>query len=155
MIVVRPLSVADRPTHVTLRQQLWPGPVSEHQEELAAVSERATFHAVGAWDGEGPDARAVGFAEATLREYVDGTPASPAGTAYLEGIWVAPCVRRSGVASRLLAAVEAWARSRGCRHLGSDADLDNPASHRWHRGTGFAEVGQTVNFAKPLDAAGG
>ena len=55
------------------------------------------------------------------------------------------------VAKALLTAAEAWATEQGFGWLGSDARLDNPASHAWHRAAGFAEVEQLVIFGKPLD----
>jgi len=44
----------------------------------------------------------------------------------------------------------AWARASGATHIGSNADLDNRASHAWHCAVGFDEVGRTINFARPL-----
>ena len=90
----------------------------------------------------------IGFAEASIRDYAEG--ASPGPAAYLEGIWVEPEWRRRGVARALLAAIEAWARREGLAHLGSDALLDNEASHGWHAAAGFEEVERLVVFGKPL-----
>ncbi len=92
---------------------------------------------------------AVGFAEATLREYVDGADAGPP-VAFLEALWVRTRERRQGVAQALLSAVEAWAHRAGARAIGSDADIDNSDGLGWHAALGFEEVGRTVNFVRPI-----
>jgi aminoglycoside 6'-N-acetyltransferase I len=45
--------------------------------------------------------------------------------------------------------------SRGYRELGSDALIDNSASHAAHRGWGFAETERVVYFRKSLDPVAG
>lgn len=145
--VVRRLSTQDRDAHAALRAMLWDDPPAEHRAELALYDPRSNFAAFGAFSGNVP----IGFAEATIRDYVDGVPADrPA--AYLEGVFVLPEHRRTGVAAALLAAVSAWARAHGCAHLGSDAELDNAASHAWHARRGFAETDRVVRYAMPIGA---
>ena len=89
------------------------------------------------------------FAEATLRfDYVNGCDTSP--VAFLEGIFVREEVRGSGVGRGLLEVVRDWAKERGCLELASDADIDNTASHAFHRALGFAETQRTVFFRQKL-----
>ena len=121
-----------------MRRRLWP---DCEAAELESDPPLVAFVA----EAEG---RLVGFAEASIRNYAEGAPAGPA--AYLEGIWVESEWRRRGVARSLLAAVETWARREGLAHLGSDALIDNEASHRWHSASGFAEVERLVLFGKAL-----
>lgn len=97
---------------------------------------------------ETDDGGLAGFAEVGVRSVAEGCPAGPAG--YLEGIWVEPRHRRSGVARLLLQAAEVWVLEQGLSHFGSDALIDNEASHAWHRAAGFEEVVRLVVFAKPL-----
>ncbi len=128
-----------------MRCALWPGSAAEHRAELAtlaASSKHAAFiaHADGA---------AAGFAEATLRDFVDGIDAG-ARAVYLDAVWVDAPSRRQGVATALLDAVIAWGMANGAGAIGSDADIDNPAGAAWHRARGFDEVGRTTNFAKRL-----
>lgn len=135
----------DREALVNLRLQLWPGDGPKpHRDELADLMPRADFAAFLALDDGVP----IGFAEATLRTYVDGVAAGRNG--YLEGIWVDGAHRRRGIGRALLAAVTAWAIGEGCAAMGSDADIDNPLSHEWHRAMGFGEVGRTVAFVRRL-----
>ena len=90
----------------------------------------------------------VGMIDARVRNYAERAPNLRA--AYVEDLWVEPEHRRSGVAAALLASVEAWAREQGFDWLGSDALIDNEASHAWHRAAGFEEIERLVVFGKPL-----
>ena len=137
-MIVRPAREADFAAWAAMRQRLWP---DCEPDELRREQPLCGLVA----EAEG---RLIGFAEASVRDYAEGAPPGPA--AYLEGIWVEPQWRRRGAARALLAAVEAWARREGLSHLGSDALLDNEASHRWHAAAGFGEVERLVVFGKPL-----
>lgn len=141
-------------TIVTMRRALWPGDPEAHRAELTALMRRPTFAAfIARRDGVATGfGAAIGFAEATLREYVDGI--DPGRIAYLEGLWTAEAARHRGVARLLLSAVEDWAAAEGCGHIGSDADADNPDGLGWHAALGFAEVGRTVNFARAIAKRG-
>ena len=95
----------------------------------------------------------AGFVEVGARDYADGCATSP--VAYLEGWYVDPDVRRSGVGAALVRAAEAWARSRGYAELASDALLDNVTSQQAHAALGFAEVERSVKYRKALTPRGG
>lgn len=91
----------------------------------------------------------LGFIEVALRtDYVNGTDSSP--VAFLEGIFVVPEARESGVARRLVAEAEHWARCMGCKELASDARVDNTSSHAMHAALGFVETERVVFFRKVL-----
>ena len=73
----------------------------------------------------------IAFAQCHLRhDYVEGTNSSPVG--YLEGIFVAEGYRSKGYASELLTECEKWAKEKGCSEFGSDCELDNSDSLRFH-----------------------
>ena len=92
---------------------------------------------------------AVGFAQCALRrDYVEGTNTSPVG--FLEGVFVREEYRRRGIAKALVKACENWAKESGCTEFGSDCEIDNLESQRFHEHIGFAEVGRTVWFAKKI-----
>lgn len=97
--------------------------------------------------GGGP--KPLGFAEARLREDPDAA-ADGALLPFLEGIYVAPEHRRTGIARALIAAVEAWAKALGHDRLGSDALLANEAGRALHEATGFQEVERLVRYRKRL-----
>lgn len=134
---------ADRSDVSLLRVALWPDsgedqyPLEPDGDEVYLIARTAS-------------GLAAGFAELSLRhDYVSGCDTSP--VAFLEGIYVVPEQRRRGVAREIVATAEQWARSRGCTEFGSDALLDNLASHRMHAALGFAEVSRVVSFRKALD----
>lgn len=129
-----------------MRCALWPHHSgAEHQAEMTAWLTRphaAVFVCPRESGG------LCGFAEVDTRPYVDGCRSSP--VAFLEGWYVDPDSRGSGVGRALVDAVEAWARSRGLHELGSDALLDNEASHRAHDRLGFVKVERAVRYRKPI-----
>src|ERR1700722_20329703 len=130
-----------------MRHALWPEmSEAENFQETKALAEGPKAFVRLALDGQG---RPAGFAEATLRvDYVNGCVTSP--VAFLEGIYVEPWARRQGVARVLVAAVETWAREKGCSELASDALLENADSHRMHAVLGFEETERVVYFRKEL-----
>jgi ribosomal protein S18 acetylase RimI-like enzyme len=62
-------------------------------------------------------------------------------TPLLTSLWVEPDRRRQGVATALLAGVEAVLRRRGYAELFSSTMPDNPAGKAWHRASGFERCG--------------
>ena len=144
--LIRRAEARDLDGWARLRQALWPdGSDAEHRAECVAMlqhDEQAAFVALAG-------TTAIGFAEATLRrDHVNGCDTSP--VAFLEGVYVAPDFRASGVGSALCAAVEDWGAARGCAELGSDAELANTASHGFHAAMGFEETERVVFFRKRL-----
>jgi aminoglycoside 6'-N-acetyltransferase I len=129
-----------------MRAALWP---DEDPDELARESDQF-LHAPNqvAFVAERADGGLCGMLEAGVRPFANGVDEQPC--AYVEGWWVDPDVRRTGVGRALIAAVEAWARERGFHELGSDALLDNVLSHTAHLALGFEERERTVNFRKYL-----
>jgi aminoglycoside 6'-N-acetyltransferase I len=97
---------------------------------------------------ERPGGGLCGFVEASLRSRADGCDTTPVG--YVEGWYVDEDMRRRGVGRALVEAAEAWARSKGCRQMASDAELWNDVSHRAHGALGFEEVARLVLFKKDL-----
>ncbi len=91
----------------------------------------------------------IGFAEAALRgDYVNGCETTP--VTFLEGIYVEPSHRRTGVARALCLAVEAWGRAAGSREMASDADIANAAGQAFHTALGFEETERVVFFRRVL-----
>lgn len=146
--MIIPCASIEQPGWLQLRQALWPeGSAEEHLTEMAsffvAPDRYAQFMAYT------ETGLAAGFVEAAKRfDYVNGTNTSP--VAFLEGIYVVPECRRSGIGAALVAAVSAWARSVGCSELASDASLENESSHAMHRALGFQETERVVYFLKEL-----
>ena len=131
---VRQLSDPADADWLEMRGALWDR--ADEAETAAAVrrvvAEPTRFAAFLAVSSEG---QGVGFAEVSVRtDYVNGCKTSPA--AFLEGIYVRPEFRRRGVARMLCQAAQRWGRDKGCAELGSDALIDNTASHGMHRALG-------------------
>lgn len=94
---------------------------------------------------------ALGFAEASIRhEYVNGTNSSP--VAYLEGVYVEPMARQTGIGAALIEAVAAWGLEQGCEELASDVPLENQVSQNVHLALGFVATEQVVFFVRSLTA---
>jgi len=136
----------DRPEWLRMRRALWddcPGErqVREMEETLGSDTEEVFV-------AERPCGLLCGFLEASLRSRADGCDSTPVG--YIEGWYVDDDVRRRGVGRELVQAAEAWARSRGCRQMASDAELWNEVSHRAHGALGYEETARLVLFKKDL-----
>ncbi|MBV8366427.1 MAG: GNAT family N-acetyltransferase [Candidatus Eremiobacteraeota bacterium] len=131
-----------------LRRLLWPdiddAEAANECTQLLADPSYAVFVSES-------DQRLSGFIEVRLRPYADGCDTSPVG--YIEGWYVEPASRRSGIGRRLVAAAEQWARARGCSEMASDSLLDNENGRRAHEHLGYAEVEQAVRFRKDLRTA--
>ena len=129
-----------------LASRLWPHNTAVKMEaemtELLAKADTAAFLAY-------EEETATGFAQCGLRrDYVEGTESSPVG--YLEGIYVDETYRGRGIAKKLLAACEDWAREQGCREFASDCELDNSLSLKFHLNAGFQEANRIICFTKKL-----
>lgn len=147
-MIIASVTPADAADWLTLRNALWPVDTDgEHAAEIEQLlrepGETVTLIARDA------EQVAVGLVEASLRrDYVNGCESSP--VAFLEGIYVIPSARRTGVARSLVAAVERWGREQGCSEFASDALLANIESHQMHKALGFTETERVVFFRKSL-----
>ena len=143
-VIVRAARPADADAWLTMRTALWPDENGSHRSEIDRYfAERSETVLVAERDGA-----LVGFVELSLRAYAEGCESSP--VAYLEGWYVAPNARGSGVGRALLRAAEEWGRSRGCSEFASDAEAENTASAEAHRASGFEEVSLIRCFRKSL-----
>ena len=143
---IRAVNDADHPAWAAMRTRLWPeADARELESELAGLFALDPPYVVYIAEEDGAQ---IGFIELWVRSYAEGGPPEP--SAYVEGLWVEPDFRRSGVATALLAEAETWAKAKGFKWLGSDALLGNQESHNWHRAAGFTEVERLVVFGKKL-----
>lgn len=96
-----------------------------------------------------PEGKAIGFANISLRvDYVEGSNSSPVG--YLEGVYVEEEYRKKGIARSLIAQAEKWAKKKGAKEIGSDTELHNTLSQKFHTAIGFKKAETIVHFIKPL-----
>jgi aminoglycoside 6'-N-acetyltransferase I len=90
----------------------------------------------------------VGMLELSLRPYADGCESSP--VPFIEGWYIAPDMRRTGVGRALVTAAEQWALDNGYAEMASDALLENTESERAHTALGFEVVERAIRFRKVL-----
>jgi aminoglycoside 6'-N-acetyltransferase I len=148
-MLIRVATSSDIEGWAELRTQLWgDASIDEHRSEAAAKLANSIEESV-AFVGVDHGGSVHAFAEATLRhDYVNGCKTSP--VAFLEGLYVRPESRRSGLGKCLSMAVQSWARERGCREMASDALLENVESQAFHTAIGFEETERVVYFRRPL-----
>lgn len=145
---VRPLELKDRRAWADMRAALWP------DEDAAELAHETVKHFAGLraaeeiFVAEDVNGRLLGFLELSLRPYAEGCASSPAP--FIEGWYVTAEARHEGVGRRLVESAENWARLRGFTELGSDAVLENDASHAAHQALGFEEVERIVCYRKTL-----
>jgi aminoglycoside 6'-N-acetyltransferase I len=143
---IRPVHPAEYGTWLNFRNLLWPDSdpdeLKAEQQEILDDKDQDVLVAVM------PDGELVGFIEVSLRKWAEGCDTHPVG--YIEGWFVAEPYRRSGVGRRLVEAAEAWAMSRGCSEMGSDAETWNEVSFQAHKALGYTDVMRLVCFSKIL-----
>jgi aminoglycoside 6'-N-acetyltransferase I len=147
MLQIRAVMSRDSETWRRMRCELWPNSEG-HRIEVArffAGDRREPAEVLIAFDDGG---EAVGFAELSIRNVVDGCLSGNVG--YLEGWYVVPSARRQGIGRALIAAAEQWARRQGCTEFGSDASIENEGSIAAHRALGFQETSRGCMFRKDL-----
>ena len=91
----------------------------------------------------------IGFITVSTRiDYVEGATSSPVG--YIEGIFVKPDYRKTGIGRQLYQLGEQWCLKKGCQQMGSDAYAWNKQSHEFHKRLGFDEEDTLVHFIKDI-----
>jgi aminoglycoside 6'-N-acetyltransferase I len=76
-----------------------------------------------------------GFISVSLRPWAEGCVGEP--VPYIEGWWVAPDLRGTGVGRALVDSVGQWCRTHEFSELGSDVEMGNDTSLRAHIALGF------------------
>lgn len=147
-VTIQPCSASDLADWLALRIALWPHSTREEHlsemDEMLRQPERFVQFLACAESGD-----AVGLLEMSVRsDYVNGTDSSP--VVFLEGLFVVPEMRGSGIAHQLVRLAEGWAASHGYSELASDALLENEAAQAVHRALGFEERERVVCFRKLL-----
>jgi aminoglycoside 6'-N-acetyltransferase I len=131
-----------------MRDALWPSEPGEHAREIEryfAGESHEPLEVLIAFDEQGS---ALGFIELSIRAYAEGCDTDR--VAFIEGWYVEPHARRTGVGAALVAAAEDWGRAQGCAELGSDAEVENLTSAAAHLALGFTETGIIRCFKKSL-----
>ena len=145
--MIRSYQDGDDAEWLRMRRALWDDcPDDQQVREMREILESDTEEVFFAGR---PGGGLCGFVEAAIRPWAIGYEARPVG--YIEGWYVDEDVRRGGVGRALVEATEAWARSKGCRQMASDAELWNGISQQAHGALGYEETGRLVVFKKDLE----
>lgn len=144
---IRPVTTADAAEWLRMRCLLWEDGSDEHPQEVSAFyQQRKPDLETLVYDrGNG---KLGGFVEVGVRAYAEGCDSDHVG--YVEGLYVDADLRRQGIASQLIQAAEAWARSLGMVEMASDCLIDNQISYITHLANGFEEVERIICFRKSL-----
>jgi ribosomal protein S18 acetylase RimI-like enzyme len=67
-------------------------------------------------------------------------------TAHLISMWVAPTHRRAGIGRSLIAAIDAWARTRGTHALRLMVTSSNQSAIEFYKRNGFSMTGNTKPY---------
>jgi aminoglycoside 6'-N-acetyltransferase I len=141
---IRPVTRDDRDSWLRMRAALWPGEDQGYEiDRYLAAEVREPLEVLIAFDEE-----AVGFVELSIRAYAEGCQTDR--VAFVEGWYVEPDARGTGVGAALIHAAEEWARSQGCTEIASDTEADNVSSAAAHRALGFEETAVVRCFRKAL-----
>ncbi len=146
--VISSASLTDLGEWTEMRMQLWPD-MSE-PEQVKELKELLGQDRYCGWIAR-IDGQPVGFAEASLRPYANGCEGRP--VPFLEGVWVSPTLRNSGIGKALVRAIEAWALELGFDEMGSDVDIANLISQAAHQAWGFDESETVVYYRRRLRRA--
>ncbi len=150
LVEIRLVAEHDFPEWLQLRLALWPYHTDEEllveMHQIFAVPDSTpVFVAVGSGGG------ILGFAEFSIHESVSWCSTTNVG--YVEGWYVRPGCRRSGIGKALLVKGEEWASGRGCTEMASDTTPEYSVSPSAHKGLGFVEAGDPLHFRKTLSSS--
>jgi aminoglycoside 6'-N-acetyltransferase I len=117
-VLIRPARPDDAETWERLRCELWPDGREDHAEEIAAFFAGTTVEPDAVFIVEDPEGNAIAFAELSVRTNLPTLVGTRVG--YVEGLYVVPEARGSGVTRALLRASRDWARRQNCAAFASD-----------------------------------
>ena len=143
--MIRKAELKDISAICALAQKLWP---DEDYEEL-----QDDFTDAVAGENEELfvyiDIEIEALCSVSLRtDYVEGCTSSPTG--YLEGIYVNEKYRGKGIGRNLVDIAVEWSKEKGCAEFGSDVELHNVKSQKFHEAIGMTEANRIVAYIKKI-----
>lgn len=144
---VRQIEEKDFPGWFRLRKMLWDeSGDDEHRAEMSDIFEHRETQLVIVAENE--QGNLIGFLEASIRPFVEDCETDAVG--YLEGWFVEPEFRQTGIGAKLVASAENWARNKGCTEMASDSEIGNDLSLKAHQSLGYEETSRLVHLRKDL-----
>jgi aminoglycoside 6'-N-acetyltransferase I len=144
---VRPVHESDLNEWFRLRKLLWDeNDDADHRTEMMDILSHPESQLVLVADAG--DDHLIGFLEAAIRPFVEDCHTDHVG--YLEGWFVEPEHRQSGVGRELVRNAENWARQKGCTEMASDAEVGNERSLNAHTRLGYEITSKLVHLRKEL-----
>lgn len=146
---VRPVHESDLNEWFRLRKLLWDenDDGDNRLEMMEILSHPESQLVLVADSGAG---HLIGFLEASIRPFVEDCHTDHVG--YLEGWFVEPEHRQTGVGRELVRNAENWAKQKGCTEMASDAEIGNERSLDAHTRLGYEVTSKLVHLRKELSA---
>jgi GNAT superfamily N-acetyltransferase len=142
-LAIRPPRVEDASTLAALSGQLgYPVEAGVLGDRLAAVAPNDDAAVLVATDA---DDRPIGWVHVELKR----TLVAPL-TAQIMGLVVDEEARNGGIGAALLERAEAWAASRGCRHMLVGSRVTRERAHQFYLRAGYAIAKTSFFFEKRL-----
>ncbi len=117
-MTIRAVTPADSQIWELMREALWPG--DPHSAEIAAFFDGTRVEPAAVLLAELSPGEPVAIMELSIRRDLNET--NGASTGYVEGLYVEPAHRASGIVHELLRAAQRWAQAQGCEFFASDRD---------------------------------
>lgn len=116
------------------REEYTPGAFADTVLDGSAIRERMrTMHILVAVSAD----QIVGTVGASMNNAQEG---------HLRGMAVLPQFRRTGVAPKLLSAIEDWLRIKGCKRVSLDTTLPLQAAINFYEKHGYSRSGRVTDF---------
>ena len=146
---VEALDDSTLPVWVAMRHDFWEDDEEKVRAAYVRYKARNREGAAITFFAAEEDGRYVGFLDAELRlDHVDGARSSPVW--YVEGVYVVPDKRGSGVGACPMARLEAHVQELGYSEMASDCEVGNDQSESFHKAVGFQEVTRSIHLIKRL-----
>ena len=146
---IEPLDDSTYPVWVEMRRDFWEDDEATVREAYARYKTQYRDNTAVTYFAVDEEERYLGFLDAELRsDFVDGAAGSPIW--YVEGIYIVPGRRGTGVGRFLMNRFEDHVREQGHTEIASDCELGNDASEAFHKAVGFKEAIRSIHFVKAL-----
>ena len=134
------------PDWLRMRRTLYAGVDGAlHEEEMTSITISNDLCCFIAQDSE---QKVIGFVELSLRNIVDGVAGGPVG--YIEGLYLEPEFRNKGYGGMLISKAIAWFKDKGCKHMGTDAEIENKGAQKYYEKLGFERKWTIVQYLKDI-----